>query len=309
MDLIKQDIIGFAKDLGFKEVKIARVEALSQEFEYYKDWIKKGFHADMKYLEKGTDEKEFPNLFFPSAKSIIALAMPYYQEYCINWVNEFKIARYALGKDYHNVVGNKLQEIINYIYEKYNALSKFSVDSTPLMEKAIAARAGIGWQGKNSLIISPTLGSFFFLGLIFTELDLQKDNPISNNCGECARCITACPSGAIASEKTIDCNKCLAYWTIEAKDFAPQEIIEVNKDNWLFGCDICQNVCPYNSKLNTEDLIEEFKESSTIRELNLEQIINLDSESFNKLFADSPIKRAKARKFKYYAEIIRSSNY
>ena len=287
----KNEILAYALEIGFSMVRTTDLTPLISEFTAYKSWIDSGFHSEMKFMENNLAKRENPKLFFEKANSAIVLAVNYYQDFYENWGKEFKIARYAFGQDYHKVIEKKLKKLCAFIKENYGSDSKYSVDTSALMEKALAKKAGIGWQGKNSTIISEEYGSWIFLAVILTELELEPDAPIADKCGECNKCIKACPTAAIKENRMIDCNKCIAYWTIEAKTAPPLEL-KNNFDGWIFGCYVCQNVCPYNSHPKQTE-IPEFIANPEFKNLTKEKILNMSEEEFKRIFDGSPIKRAK----------------
>lgn len=247
----KSQIIEKALDLGFDEVKFAKVTELEDETKNLKSWIKNGFHADMDWIKKHVELRANPQKLVNSAKTIIVLAHSYNKGYeNIDGKDYGKIARYALGRDYHKVLKNKLKKLDKYLSENTkNYESRFFVDSGPVAERDWAVISGIGARGKNSLILNKKLGSYFFISSIITnlEIELEQSEQIRDMCGKCTKCIKACPTGAITKPYVVDSNRCISYWTIESKEDSIPEHIENNMDGWVFGCDICQEVCPWNS--------------------------------------------------------------
>lgn len=296
---MKEEIIKDARELGFDLVGFAEAKPLDLHFEHYSLWLSSGFHATMKFLENNLSLRENPALLLDGAKSIIVLGTHYNApfDYNDNKLNESvkkygKIARYAWGDDYHEVLNKSADLLIERIKNKYAAECRRFTDTGPTLDRAWAEIAGLGWQGKNGNIINFDIGSYFFITLIITNLSLEPDSPVKDFCGTCRRCISACPTGAIVEPKVVDSRKCLAYWTIESKNEPiPLEIANSNPDR-LFGCDICQEVCPWNKKS-----IYSTKTSFYPREgdtsLELEKVLSLKQEEFSSRFKNSAIKRTK----------------
>lgn len=287
----KENIRTFIKSLGFCDVGFARAEKLSNEFSFYLKWLELGYNANMKYLERNLDKRADPNAILPNAKTIIVCAYSYNTPFNHN-SDTFKISKYAWGDDYHNILLPLLRKIELKLSEiESSAKSKSYVDTGSILEKVWAVRAGIGWAGKNSLIISKKFGSFIFLGIIITTVEFPPDSPIPDHCGKCTKCIEACPTGAIIQPKVIDSRRCISYWTIEAKANEPiPDDIDLN--NWLFGCDICQEVCPWNKKARVTyeaAFAPRYNETSLTKKF----LSNLDLETFRVRFKNSPLKRPK----------------
>jgi epoxyqueuosine reductase len=300
--LIKQS----ALDAGCMDVGIAKVELLTKEYNFMLDWLDNGHHASMEYLARNGDKREDIQLLLPNAKSVIVCAINYYTAHRhIESEDTGKISRYAWGTDYHEIVPPMLLEIENTIKSlDSTAQVKRYVDTGPVMEKAWAVRAGVGWQGKNSNIISKKNGSFFFLGVIITDMELQYDSPIGDYCGTCTACIDSCPTSAIISPGVVSAQKCIPYWTIEAKpDVEIPNSIKENLDNWLFGCDICQDVCPWN-RFSKPTTITDFEPRQNETSIPLEKVGNYEQEEFSIRFKKSPIKRTKLMGLKRNAKAI-----
>lgn len=293
-------IISESRRLGFQDIGFAKVETLDEEIEHYKDWLAKNYHADMKWMERNIDKKHNPGLVLENAKSVIAVSFNYYTEYKHSKIEVIqgkagKISRYAWGDDYHDIVLPKLKLLCAYLDEiSPGNIHKCYVDTGPVMDKIWAERCGIGWQGKNSLVISKKHGSFFFIGIIFTTLELAPSSQIKDYCLSCTKCISACPTGAIVAPKIIDSQKCLSYWTIEAKPVhnIPKEIAD-KSESWLFGCDICQDVCPWNKNLPQATDDKRFEPRLGHTELDFDYIDELEQADFSARFKNSPIKRLK----------------
>jgi epoxyqueuosine reductase len=291
---IREDIITLAQSLGFIDIGFANGRKLSSETERYKNWIRSGYHADMYYLDKNFDKKEDISLIFESAKSVIALAYPYKTSF-EHSSGDAKISKYAWGSDYHDIVKKKLKQIALYLKTTCpDSENRVYVDTGPTLDRQWAIEAGLGWQGKNGNIINPKYGSMFFIGLIITSISFTSNETIKNMCGKCTACIESCPTNAIVAPKVVDSNKCIAYWTIEAKPDIPiPDDIANSLNGWAYGCDICQDVCPWNKRLtfNTEDelLKPRFGETN----FDIETIYSMTDEDFRNRYSKSPIKRTK----------------
>jgi epoxyqueuosine reductase len=267
---------------------------LIEEFVYYEKWIEHNFNSSMNYLGKNADKRKSVRNILNSAKTVIATAFNYYtnSENIPENSNFGKISRYSQVKDYHVVIKNNLKLLSDKIIQlKPDTENLIYVDTGPVLEKQWAVRAGIGWQGKNGLIITKEFGSYIFLGIIITSLEIEPDKPAKEHCGNCKKCIDACPTKAIIKPKVIDANKCIAYWTIETKpetDFP--DFIKQNNPGWVYGCDICQEVCPWNSKVK-ETSITEFNTHKLPAFINCKEIEKMTKEEFNQIFGNSPVKR------------------
>lgn len=298
---IKQSAI----EAGCIDVGIAKVELLTKEYELMKQWLDGGHHATMDYLARNGDKREDITLLLPNAKSVIVCAVNYYTPHNHIEADNGKISRYAWGTDYHEVVPPILKKIENTILQfNDNAQIKRYVDTGPIMEKSWAVKAGIGWQGKNSNIISRKHGSFFFLGVIITDMELLYDSPIGDYCGTCTACIDNCPTSAIISPGVVSAKRCIPYWTIEAKpEVEIPEDIKANLDNWLFGCDVCQDVCPWN-RFSKPTNIHEFEPRDNETSLNINYVMNYPQDEFSTRFKKSPIKRTKLMGLKRNAKAL-----
>jgi len=260
----------------------------------------------MSWMDKGIDKREDPKLIFTDIKSVMVLASSY--NYGISHLesNEFgKISRYAWGRDYHKVLDKRARKF-RIALEKIGINSKFYSDTGPCMDKQWAVKAGLGWQGKNGLVINKKLGSYFFITVAFLDIDISEDKPYQDFCGECSKCITACPTDAIISNKIVDANKCISYWTIENRDEKFPEEISKNLNNWVFGCDICQEVCPWNNHRNIISKELSFLPRNNETVLEYEQVKNMNQEEFEIRFLSSPIKRTKLSGLKRNFEELKS---
>lgn len=282
---------GRALELGFMDVGIAKAEFLDEEATRLRAWLDKGYHGTMSYMENHFEKRTDPTLLVENAQSVICFAYNYFTEKELE-SKEYKISKYAYGRDYHKVVKKKLKLLFNEMNEKHGPITgRYFVDSAPIMEREWAKRAGLGWVGKHTLIINPKKGSFFFLAEMVIDMELAYDEPISDYCGTCTKCITACPTDAI-SEKgfELDASKCISFLTIENKEEAIAESFTGQMEDWAFGCDICQDVCPWN-RFSKPHIEENFLPKQALAEMKSEDWENLTQEKFDELFEGSPVKR------------------
>ena len=281
-----------SKRLGFSSCGISKARFLSEEADNFEKWLTKGYQGSMSYLEKNIDKRLDPRLLVPGSKSVISLSYNYFPPKKLNEENNFIISKYAYGKDYHKVLKKKLKKLFASIREKIGEIEgRVFVDSAPIHERAWAKLSGLGWVGKNSLLINKNKGSYFFLAEIICDLELEYDEPVLNRCGSCTRCIDACPTDAITEAQVIDANKCISYLTIENKENIPEELNGSLTDS-IFGCDICQDVCPWN-KRSTPHNEKEFLPNKELKKLKRKDWIELTEETFNKIFEGSAVKRTK----------------
>jgi epoxyqueuosine reductase len=300
-NLIKNE----AERLGFGFCGISKAEFLADEAPKLAQWLKENKNGKMAYMENHFDKRLNPTLLVDDAKSVISLLYNYYTPIKQNDVSAPKISKYAYGIDYHLVIKDKLKELFLFINEKIGEVGgRFFVDSAPILERAWAAKSGLGWIGKNGNLINKGSGSFYFLSELIIDLELDYDGPTTDHCGTCSACIDACPTEAIVSPKIVDGSKCISYFTIELKDAIPLEM--KNKFNdWAFGCDVCQDVCPWNkfSKQHNEPLFSPKPE--LINKTNNEWI-EITEHIFNELFKNSPVKRTKYNGLKRNIDFIRN---
>jgi epoxyqueuosine reductase len=277
--------------LGFDFVGIAKADFLAEEAPRLEHWLKQNHHGEMGYMANHFDKRLDPRLLVPGAKSVISLLYNYHNPNK-QVIGAPKLSSYAYGKDYHLVIKNKLKRIIEDWSARYGTIAgRVFVDSAPVMDKVWAAKSGLGWIGKHTNLINKEKGSYFFIAEIIVDLDLDYDRPIKDYCGTCTKCIDACPTGAIIRPYVVDGSKCISYFTIELKDGIPQEM-KGTFANWMFGCDICQEVCPWNrfSVMHSEPL---FEPHPALLNMNKEDWEQLKQEQFNELFRDSAVKRTK----------------
>jgi epoxyqueuosine reductase len=298
-----------ALEIGFHKIGIVRAESLEREGERFKQWLEMDFHGEMQWLEREPEKRSNPNLIFPEAKSIVVVALNYYTPHEHEADDaKGKVSRYAWGDDYHDVLKEKLRGLLAFIKTlNANADGKICVDTAPIMDKAWAVRAGLGWLGKHSNVITKEYGSWVFLGEILLNLELNYDTEIiENHCGTCTKCLDACPTDAIVAPYVIDSKACLSYQTIESRDAElPLEITE-NLNGWLYGCDICQDVCPWNrfQKPSEETRFAPRPENVSP---DLDQILSLTPERYAEKFRRSAMKRTKLGGLKRNARAIKNS--
>lgn len=289
----KQRIQQEALRLGFMSVGFAKADFLEEDAVRLESFLKNNYHGKMSYLENHFDLRVDPRKLVPNAKSVITLLINYYPEEKQE-NNAPKIAKYAWGMDYHEVIKEKLKALFAYINQHIGQIDgRGFVDSAPVLERTWANKSGLGWIGKNGNLINKQAGSFFFIATIICDLELEPDPTFkTDHCGTCTRCIDACPTDAIIDNKSIDASKCISYLTIELKDQLIPNEFEGKMDNWLFGCDVCQDVCPWNrfSKPHTEQAFIAHKE---ILNLSSQEWEAIEENTFNTLFKHSPLKRSK----------------
>lgn len=281
-----------ATNLGFSFCGVAKAEFLEEEAPRLEEWLHRGYQGKMSYLENHFDKRLDPRLLVPGAKSVISLGYNYFPQKDLTNDTDLKIAKYALGEDYHMVVKDKLKEFIHILQQEIGDVQgRAFVDSAPVMERAWAQRSGTGWIGKNSLLLNKQMGSFFFLAELIIDLDLEYDSPTKDYCGTCTACIDACPTDAIPEPYVVDGSKCISYFTIELKEAIPQEV-KGKFENWIFGCDICQDVCPWNrfSKPHTEP---RFQPHADLNGVSKKEWTEITEEVFQTLFKKSAVKRTK----------------
>ena len=293
-------------EIGFDKVGIVKAEALDQEGKNLREWLSKDFHGDMKWMEREPEKRSDPRILFPDAKSLVVLALNYYTPHeHKKAVGKGKVSRYAWGDDYHDVVKEKLYELLNWIQSEVpETKGKVCVDTAPIMDKAWAVRAGLGWLGKHTNVITKEFGSWVFIGEVLLDIELDYETEIvEDHCGTCTECLDACPTDAIVAPFIVDSNVCLSYTTIElrAPDLPPE--IAKNTEGWLYGCDICQDVCPWNRfQKPTKDKRFEPRPNNVMPGLN--DIMLLNQEEYAERFRKSAMKRAKLGGLKRNAKAI-----
>ncbi len=305
--LTNQIVIEKAKQLGFDLVGFVRADQLGKENEKLQLWLDKGYQAAMGYMERNFHKRKDVREILPTAKSVISLALNYYTPYQhIEEKEAGKVSRYGWGKDYHFIMWQMLEKLENELKQIEPELeTKSYVDTGPVMDKVWAVRAGLGWMGKHTCVINPNKGSWFFIAEIITNWEFEYSEIITDHCGTCTACIDACPTGAIVQEYVVDANKCISFQTIENKGEIDPELKGKFK-NWIFGCDICQDVCPWNNKFSFPTSVQDFYPKN--KELSLDEVLNLDNQSFKEKFAESPIMRAKLKGLQRNAEFLKDAD-
>ena len=291
--------------LGFNSCGISRAGFLEEEAPRLEEWLNNSFHGEMAYMENHFDKRLNPTLLVEGARSVISLSINYYTDEIQQDADAPKISRYAYGDDYHQVIKNKARQLIESIRENIGEISgRAFVDSAPVLDKAWAKKAGLGWIGKNTNLINKKTGSFFFLAELIIDLELDYDiAPAADHCGTCMRCIDACPTEAIVAPYLVDGSRCISYLTIELKNELPSEF-KGKMDNWMFGCDICQDVCPWNkfSVLNTEP---SFKPHPDLLGISSSDWLEITEDTFKKVFKNSAVKRTKFSGLKRNIEFLK----
>ena len=295
MKILTEKIKEKALAIGFHKVGIARAEDLPEERERLNDWLEKGFHGEMRWMEKEPEKRTNPQVLFPSAKSVVVVALNYFTAHKHEESStKGKISRYAWGDDYHEVLKDKLRELLDWIKLEISEVEgKICVDTAPMMDKAWAVRAGLGWIGKHSNLITKELGSWVFLGELILNIELDYEAEIvQNHCGSCTACLDACPPQAIVAPFQVDSNACISYATIELRSDALPKQVEDNLEGWIYGCDICQDVCPWN-RFEQPTGEERFQPRRNETSVDLQKILELTPENYAGRFRHSAIKRSK----------------
>ncbi|PYK20329.1 MAG: tRNA epoxyqueuosine(34) reductase QueG [Verrucomicrobia bacterium] len=305
---LKVRLISFAREIGFDSCRIAACKAPPHAMEF-REWLGESAHGEMNYMQRGEEKRCDPQKVLAGAKSIVVFALNYFQgnesgigfQPMDDWQDAHatpaatgRIARYAWGDDYHEVIAEKLDKIDNFLRE-FGGEQKCYVDTGPVLERDYAAQAGIGWHGKSTMLIDQRLGTWFFLAEILTTLELPADEPVPNHCGTCERCITACPTGAITAPHRVDARRCISYLTIELKGVIPLDLRPLIGDR-IFGCDDCLDACPWN-RFAQESREAAFSARRSTTEMSLREYLELSDAEFRALFRNSPIKRIKRRGF------------
>lgn len=282
-----------AQQLGFSYCGISEATFLEKEAKHMEEWLKCNYHGKMTYMENHFDKRLDPRLLVDGAKSVVSLLLNYYTEDRQEDRTAPKISKYAYGEDYHSVIKSKLKELFAFIQETIGEVSgRIFVDSAPVMDKAWAERSGLGWIGKNANLIHPKSGSFFFIAELILDLELEPDGPMKDYCGTCTRCVDACPTDAIVQPYVVDGSKCISYLTIELKDEIIPGEFKGKMDSWMFGCDVCQDVCPWN-RFSKKHNVSQFTPHESLLKLNKSDWEDLTEEVFQELFRKSAVKRTK----------------
>lgn len=281
-----------AKELGFSHCGLSRAGFLEDEAGQLEDWLNQNHHGQMGYMADHFDKRLDPTKLVPGSTTVVSVLYNYYTDLKQADPEAPKISKYAYGKDYHKVVKKRLLKLLDRIRDEYGDVQgRAFVDSAPVLEKAWASKSGLGWIGKHTNLINKERGSFFFCGELIIDLEAEYDAPVQDHCGDCTACIDACPTDAIVAPYVVDGSKCISYFTIELKEAIPQEV-SGKLDNWMFGCDVCQDVCPWNrfSKKHQEPL---FEPKTTLLEMTRADWEGLTEEAFDEVFSGSPVKRTK----------------
>ncbi|WP_026302488.1 tRNA epoxyqueuosine(34) reductase QueG [Psychroflexus tropicus] len=294
-----------ASRLGFLSCGISKAEFLEEEAPRLENWLKENAHGEMRYMENHFDKRLDPTKLVEGSKSVISLLYNYYPEETQK-ENTYKVSKYAYGRDYHHVIKGKLKELMYTLQDQIGDLhGRAFVDSAPVLEKAWAAKSGLGWVGKHSNLLSKQTGSFYFIAELILDIDLEYDTPVTDHCGSCTKCIDACPTDAIYEPYKVDGSKCISYFTIELKNEIPKGY-ENQFEDWMFGCDICQDVCPWNrfSKPHNEPLFNPHPDLLSYDKRDWEEITK---DVFNDIFRKSAVKRTKFEGLKRNMKYIQES--
>lgn len=294
-----------AQQLGFDFCGVAKAEFLSEEAPRLESWLNQGMQGKMHYLENYFDIRLDPTKLMEGAQSVVTLLYNYYPSEDLASIDSYKIAKYAYGKDYHFVIKEKLRSLLDQLREEIGDIGgRAFVDSAPILERVWAKKSGLGWVGKNSLLLNKQQGSFFFIAVLLLDIKLEYDHPTTDHCGTCTRCLDACPTDAIVEPYVVDGSKCISYFTIELKDEIPQEV-QGKFEDWIFGCDICQDVCPWNrhASPHQEPAFEPHPDLAGMKKQDWEE---LTEEVFRKVFQKSAVKRTKFEGLKRNIKFARS---
>lgn len=281
-----------ATRLGFLSCGISKAQFLEEEAPRLEKWLNNKMHGEMQYMENHFDKRLDPTKLVDGSKSVISLLLNYYPSERQQDITAPKISKYAYGTDYHFVIKEKLKQLLEFIQQEIGEVEgRAFVDSAPVLDKAWAAKSGLGWMGKHSNLLTQNLGSFYFIAELIVDLELDYDSPTTDHCGSCTACIDACPTQAIVEPYVVDGSKCISYFTIELKENIPTEF-KGQFDDWMFGCDVCQDVCPWNrfSKSHKEPLFNPHPELLSMTKKDWEEITE---DTFKKVFKDSAVKRTK----------------
>ncbi|MDO1450334.1 tRNA epoxyqueuosine(34) reductase QueG [Rhodocytophaga aerolata] len=280
-------------ELGFQYCGISKADFLEEEAPRLENWLNANKHGQMHYMANHFDKRLDPRLLVEGAKSVVSMLLNYYPEKeRASGEEDYKLSKYAYGTDYHFVIKDKLKTLIQYIQEEVGEVNgRAFVDSAPVMDKVWAKKSGLGWVGKNANLLNRQMGSFFFIAEVIIDLELEYDGPVKDYCGTCTRCIDACPTDAITEPYVVDGSKCISYFTIELKEQIPPEVTG-KFENWIFGCDICQDVCPWN-RFSQPHQEPQFNPASGLLEMTKKDWEEITAEVFNRLFKNSAVKRTK----------------
>jgi epoxyqueuosine reductase len=292
-EFYRQFVKEMSSELGFDYCGIATAKKLDEDARRLESWLGKGFHAGMQYMENHFDMRVDPSLLVPGAKSVITLLVNYYPKN-FQRSDSLRVSKYAYGEDYHEVIREKLKIFLQRLRDKVGEINgRGFIDSAPVLERAWAVRSGLGWVGKNGNLLTKRHGSFFFIATLITDLEIAPDDPFAKDyCGSCRKCIDACPTEAILENKVVDGSKCISYHTIELKELIISPELNGKFEGWMFGCDTCQDVCPWN-RFSTATNEERFEPIPEILNFSTQDWEQLTEEAFRKIFRNSPLKRSK----------------
>lgn len=298
-----------ARRLGFEHCGIARAVKLDDDARRLEKWLNKGMQGGMKYMENHFELRVDPSRLVPGARSVITLLMNYFPSETQTESASYKISKYAYGSDYHEIIRSKLKEFLTSVQDQIGEVhGRGFVDSAPVLERSWAQRSGAGWIGKSGNLITKKAGSYFFIATLITDLELEYDDPFAKDyCGSCTRCIDACPTDAILEDKVVDGSKCISYYTIELKDMIIPGEMHGKFDNWMFGCDVCQDVCPWN-RFSQPTKETGFTPLQGVLNFSTKDWEELTEESFKEIFRNSPIKRSKFEGIKRNIKFISGSS-
>ncbi len=283
-----------ARELGFDFCGISKAEFLETEAPRLEAWLKQNYHGQMAYMANHFDKRLDPRKLVEGAKSVISVLLNYFPQNTLPTDDNYKISKYAYGEDYHFVLKDKLKTLMQHITEEVGEVNgRVFVDSAPVMDKAWAARSGLGWVGKHTNLLNRQMGSFFFIGELILDLELEYDNPVGDFCGTCTRCIDACPTDALIAPYQIDGSKCISYFTIELKEAIPEEV-KGKFEDWIFGCDICQDVCPWN-RFASPHQTDAFAPHEALKAFTKKDWEEITEEVFKEIFKRSAVKRTKLK--------------
>ena len=293
-----------AQQLGFMACGISKADFLEEEAPRFESWLSQNYHGEMGYMARNFDKRLDPRKLVPGAKSVVSLLYNSFPSTTQSDKEAPKLARYAYGKDYHRVIKDKLFEFMHEIESKIGAVEgRVFVDSAPVLEKTWAAKSGLGWVGKNTNLIRKQNGSYFFIAELIIDIELAPDGAVTDHCGSCTACLDACPTDAFVAPYQLDASKCISYFTIELKDAIPTEV-KGQFDNWAFGCDICQEVCPWN-RFSTPHSEPAFEPNSALMQLKKDEWHEITEDVFNRLFEASAVQRTAFKGLKRNLEFLK----
>ena len=296
-----------AQKLGFQQCGIAKAEKLSEEALHLEQWLAKGFQGQMSYMANHFDMRLDPRELVPGARSVVSLLYNYYPKKDLATSDSYKIAKYAYGEDYHHVIKSKLKDFMSLLNEQIGPVEgRVFVDSAPVLERQWAQKAGLGWLGKNSLLLNKSMGSFFFIAELIIDIPLVPDQPVLDHCGTCTKCIDDCPTEAIPAAGVVDGSKCISYLTIELKEAIPSSFAGLMED-WIFGCDICQDVCPWN-RFSRPNEDPKLAPSDDLAKMNKQDWQELTQEVFGQIFKKSAVKRTKYVGLKRNIDFVKAND-